>query len=268
MPTILDILNQDCLNQIFSYFDIYQLIDIEETCSLFKVTCLNEYSSKKYHKFKIELRTLKPDYLERILERIGPTMKEFQFSGGFIMDQKIKETLINGLINNCECLRKLTINYLQLDKELFDKLQSCFDSVIYLNLANCAINEANDGIILRNENVKNLKQLVLNGNANMSGEFFKTIENIESLDVSYCFNLRYYQFLTFLKTCNNLKSLNITGSPQIIPDDRNIFEDLLLFQPDLETLLMDNDGVEGDTKVLSKFKHLKKTSFSGNKFGT
>jgi hypothetical protein len=71
-----------------------------------------------------------------------------------------------------------------------------------------------------------------------------------------------------MKTCKNLKSLNITGSPQLIPDDRNILEDLFLYQPNLEVLLMDNDGVEEDSQVLVKFKHLKQTSFSGKKFGT
>jgi hypothetical protein len=268
MPTTLESLNQDCLNQIFSYFDIYQLVDIEKTCSLFKSTCENAYASKKFHKFKIELRTLRPEYLEKILDRIGPNVKDFAFSGGFIMDEKIKKTLVEGLISNCECLSKLTINYMQFDKALFDKLEKCFDTLTYLNLANCAINEQSDEILLKNDSTRNLKHLVLSGNANMSGEFFKCIENIESLNVSYCYNLRYYQFLIFMKTCKNLKSLNITGSPQLIPDDRNILEDLFLYQPNLEVLLMDNDGVEEDSQVLVKFKHLKQTSFSGKKFGT
>lgn len=267
MPTTFETLNQDCFDQIFSYFDIYQLIDIEETCSSFKVTCENAYASKKFHKFKIELRSLRAEYLEKILDRIGPTVRDFRFSGGFIMDEKIKQNLINGLIN-CEILSKLTINYMQFDKALFDKLHNCFDTLTYLNLANCNINEQSDGIKLSNDNTKNLKHLVLSGNANMSGEFFNSIESIESLDINYCFNLRYYQFLIFIENCKNLKSLNITGSPQLIPEDRNILEDLLLHQPNLEVLLMDNDGVEEDSKVLVKFKHLKRTSFSGKKFGT
>lgn len=268
MPTNLEDLNQDCLNYIFSYFDIYQLIDIEVTCSSFKATCESVYSSRKFHTFKIELRYLRSEYLRKVLDRIGPTVRNFGFSGGFLMNEDIKETLIEGLVSNCECLTSLTINYVQFDKKLFDKLQKCFDSLIYLDLGHCALNEQRSGIVLRNDNTRDLKRLVLAGNVNMSGEFFKCIENLEELDISYCSGLRYYQFLKYLKTCKNLKSLNATGSPQLIPDNRNIFEDLLLFQPNLEELLMDNSGVEADSHVLAKFKNLKKASFSGRKFGT
>lgn len=267
MPTTIEDLNQDCLNYIFSYFDIYQLIEIEETCSSFKSTCENVYASKKFHKLKIELRYLRTEYLERILDRVGPNMKRFEFSGGFIMDETIKEIIVDGLVNNCERLNKLTLNYVQFDKVLFDKLQNCFDSLISLNLAHCAINEESSGVVLRNDNTKNLKHLVLTGNMNMSGEFFQSVNSIETLDISFCNNLRYYQFLQFLKNCKNLKHLDVTGSPQLIPDDRNIFEDLLL-QPNLEVLLMDKTGVDVDYKVLAKFKNLKTTSFSGQKFGT
>lgn len=268
-PTNFEALNQDCLNQIFSYFDIYQLIDIEETCSLFKATCESLYESKKFHKIKIELRSLRTEYFEKILDRVGPTVRNFSFSGGFIMDERIKETLVTGLSNNCECLRHLTINYMQFDKGNFDKLQkNCFSTLIYLNLANCAIDERNSGMMLKKEFTKNLKHLVLSGNVNMSGEFFNSLESIETLNINYCNNLSYYQFLIFLKNCKNLKSLNSTGSPQLIPEDRNILEDLYLYQPNLEVILMDNDGVEEDSKVLVKFKNLKKTSFVGKKFGT
>lgn len=265
---ILD-LNQDCLNYLFSsYFDIYQLIDIEDTCSLFNATCLNVYTSKKFHKLKLELRTMRVDYLNHLIERIWPTAREFSFSGGFIMDEKVLNGIIYGLADHSRNLKKLTINYVTMNENLLTKLQNgLFEQLNYLNLSNCTINEQNLGVVLKNENLKNLKQLVLSGNVNMIGNFFQNLENIEELDISFCSSVTYFHLLIFFKTCKNLKHLNISSSPQAIPEGRNIFEDLLKYQPNIEVLLMANNGIEADNEILAKFKYLKQTSFSGRRWG-
>ena len=77
-----------------------------------------------------------------------------------------------------------------------------------------------------------------------------------------------YEFLQFLKNCKKLISLNVSSSPQLIPEDQNIVEDLLIYQPYLQILLMDNIGIERDDDMLNKFKYLKHASFSGRRFGT
>lgn len=268
MTSILD-LNQDCLIKIFSYLTIYELIDVEDTCDAFKLISEQVYASKKYHSIKFELRYLKIDYLPKILERIGGTLRSLDFSGGYLMSEEIKENLVDGISNHClNRLSKLRINYVQFDKRLFDKLQSCcFHNLIYLDLSRCAISETS-GLHLCSEYVPNLKKLKLSGNPNMSGGFFKEITHIEILDVSYCMELRYFEFSQFLKNCKKLTSLDISASPQLIPDDVNIFQELLIYQPHLEILLMDYIGIERDDNILVKFKHLKNTSFSGRRFGT
>lgn len=266
MTSLLD-LNQDCLILIFSYLDIYQLIDVEETCDGFKIVCEDVYASKKYHSLKLELRHLKVEYVPRILEKLK-SLRSLEFSGGYLMNEKVKEDLVEGISTHCRRLSKLTINYVQFDKKLFDKLQTCFENLISLNLSNCSISESPSGLHLDSDKLKNLRELKLAGNANMSGAFFKDISSVEILDVSNCYGLRYYEFRQFLKSCKRLISLNASSSPQLIPEDQNIVEDLLIYQPHLQILLMDNNGVEHDDKMLRNFKHLKHASFTGRRFGT
>lgn len=266
MTTLLD-LNQDCLNIIFSYLNIYELIDVEDTCAVFKIVCEDVYASKKYHSIKLELRHLKIEYVPRILEKLK-SLRSIEFSGGYLMKEAIKDDLVEGISTHCHKLSRLTINYMQFDKRLFDKLQSSFQTLIFLNLSNCSISDSSTGLHLDSNNLKNLKELKLSGNASMSGAFFKDITCLEILDVSHCYGLRYYEFLQFLRNCKRLISLNVTSSPQLIPEDQNIIEDLLIHQPYLEILLMDNIGIERDDDMLRKFKHLKHTSFSGRRFGT
>lgn len=267
MISILD-LNRDCLNKIFSYLNIYELIDIEETCDAFKVICADVYCSKKFHKIRFELRYLKIEYLTRILTRIGAGLRELEFSGGYLMSEAIKEELVDGISTHCKRLTKLSVNYVQFDKKLFDKFQCCFCNLACLDLSRCAISELASGLQLNADSLNNLKELKLAGNSNMSGAFFKDLTMIETLDVSYCYELRYYEFLQFLKNCKKLISLNLTASPQVIPEDQSIFEDLSLHQPFLEVLIMDNVGINCDEETLKKFKNLKNFSASGRRFGT
>lgn len=266
MTSILE-LNQDCLNSIFKYFTIYELIDIEETCSAFKRTCYEVYESKKFHAYRIELRHLKNEYLAAALDRLSPTLRIFSFSGGYIMDESIKQNLVEAMESFCEKLTQLTINYVQFDQAKFEKLQKCFHNLTYLDLSRCSINENELNICLHGEKFKNIKTLKLAGNSQMCGAFFKDMLHVEVLDVSYCFELRYFHFLPFIKDCVKLIELDTTGSCQLIPEDQDILADLLNYQPHLEKITMDNVGLEQNNEILAKFKHLKHASFAGKKFG-
>lgn len=262
--SILD-LNQDCFDNIFKYLSIYELIDVEGTCRAFKYTCELAYESKRFRAFRIELRYFKTEYLRDIFRRIGDTLRSFEFSGGYIMDELVKQTVIEG-VTDCTNLKKLSINYVQFTKEQFEELSTCFTILTHLDLSHCNINERNleklDG-----DSLPNIKTLKLVGNAAMSGEFFCSMKHVEALDVSFCFGLRYYWFRQFLKNCLKLIELDLTGSSCVVPEDVDILEQILLYQPNIEKLILNQIGIERNEEILSKFRQLKYSSVTGRKFG-
>lgn len=267
MLTILD-LDDDSLMNIFELLSIYDLIEAEKVCVTFKMICEIVYGSKRFQKMRIELWPLRTEYLKDIFDRVGRTLRAFEFSGGYIMDENVKQTMINGVSRSCPNLRSLLINYVQFSNNNFAHLQESFCNLTSLDLSRCSINEAILGITLEGDRFNNIRSLKLAGNSCMTGSFFKTMKHVEVLDVSYCFNLSFFEFLAFLKNCIKLIDLNLSASCQLLSEDENFQEILLTYQPNIEKLVMDNTGVARDDEVISKFKNLKHSSFEGRKFGT
>lgn len=267
MLSILD-LDDDCLINIFQFLSIYDLIEAEKVCGTFKATCESVYASKRFHKMRIELVRLRTEYFKDIMTRAGKSLRTFEFSGGYIMDHNVKRVMIDGVTKSCPKLKSLSINYMQFTNELFRQLQHCFTNLTFLDLSRCAINELTLDITLDGEKLKGIKTLKLAGNSEMTGSFFKSMKHVEKLDVSYCFNLSFFEFLQFLKICDNLIELNVSASCQLVTEDRDFLKVVQVHQPRLEKLLMDNCGVARDDEVLSKFESLKLSSFEGRKFGT
>lgn len=265
--SILD-LNNDCLVSIFNYFSIYELIEIEKVCRLFKITCDDVYTTRRFHKMRIELRNLRTDYFSDIFKRAGNTLRHFEFSGGYIMDEGVKRTMIDGVSKFCPNLRNLTINYTQFTTKNFIQLQECFENLTFLDLSRCGIDEDSLGFCLDGEKFKNIKTLKLAGNACMNGSFFKNMIHVEVLDVSYCFELRFDEFFLFLKNCIQLTHVNVSASCHLVHGVENFLQIVLTHQPHIETLLMENTGVVQDLEVLSKFTKLKVYAFEGRRFGT
>ncbi|CRL04121.1 CLUMA_CG017233, isoform A [Clunio marinus] len=266
MLSILDLDNYS-LYYIFQFLSIYDLLKAEKVCGSFKEVCESIYSTK-FRKVRIELRSLRTNHFRDILDRVGRSMIAFEFSGGYIMDENVKNTMIYGIINDCPRLKALSINYVQFTSLSFNHLQSCFSNLTSLDLSRCALSEATLGIVLDGEKFKNIKTLKLAGNSEMNGSFFKDMKHVEILDISYCYNLSFIQFLKFLENCIKLLELNITASCSLVMEDENFQEILLHHQPLLEKLIMDYTGVLKDKEVIVKFKHLKYSSFEGRKFGT
>lgn len=102
----------------------------------------------------------------------------------------------------------------------------------------------------------------------MKGSFFKSMKNVEFLDISYCFNMSYFEFLSFLTNCIKLIELNVTADCQLVSEDENFLKVILSHQPYIEKLIMDNTGIESDSEVMVQFKNLKHASFEGRRFGT
>lgn len=261
-------LDQDCLLKIFEYLSIYELIEAEKVCEIFKLACESVYSSKKFHKMRIELRYLKTENFRDIFERVGSSLRAFEFSGGYIMDEVVKETMIEGVSKKCSKLKSLSINYVQFNTESFLKLQPSFCNLKVLDLSRCGISEASlDNIELDGEKFKSIKTLKLAGNSCMTGSFFKNMKHVESLDISYCYNLSFFEFLKFMKNCVKLVELDVSASCQLVSEDENFLEVILTHQPKIEKLKMDNTGIARDEETLRKFKKLKFASFEGRKFG-
>lgn len=266
MLSILD-LDDDCLGCIFQYLTIYELLEAEKVCETFKVTCESVYASKRFHKVRFELRYL-PDRFKDIFDRVGKTLRRFEFSGGYIMDENVKNTVIDGVAESCPRLKSLSINYIQFSHDAFTRLSQCFCNLTTLDLSRCGIDESTLDAVLNGEHCKSVKTLALAGNASMTGSFFKDLKHVENLDVSYCFQLNNFQFVAFLKNCLKLVSLDLTASCQVITDDENFLQTIFTHQPNIEKLLMDNTGVTVDSGTITKFKKLKHSSFGGRKFGT
>lgn len=267
MLTLID-LDDDCLINIFEFLSIYELIKVEKVCQTFKAICDDVYSSKKFQRMRIELRHLQTEHFKDIFDRIGGTLRAFEFSGGYLMDEKVKQVLIEGVTKPCTKLRSLTINYVQFHKESFDELKESFCDLKYLDLSRCSIDETSLGISLDGERFKAIKTLKLAGNSCMRGSFFKQMKYVEYLDVSYCFNLSFIELLEFLTNCFNLKGLNVSASCQLLSEDEHLLQAILTHQPNIERLVMDNTGIVRDDETLAKFKNLKFSSFEGRKFGT
>lgn len=267
MTSILD-LNTDCLAFIFDYFTIYELIELEKVCRTFKTACDYAYTTKRFHKLRIELRNLRTEYFSDIFNRIGDTLRDFEFSGGYIMDENVKCTMIDGVTKSAAKLRSLTINYTQFTTTNFIELQDCFSNLIYLDLSRCGIDEESLGITLDGDRFQNIKTLKLAGNACMNGSFFNNMKHVEVLDVSYCFGLRFDEFSIFLANCIKLTDLNVSASCQLVHGVENFLQIILSHQPHIEVLLMENTGIVADVEVLAKFTKLRDSCFEGRRFGT
>jgi hypothetical protein len=267
-PSILD-LDDDCLINIFEFLSIYELIDAEKVCDLFKATSQRVYASKRFHRIRIELRNLQTEYFKDIFEKIGNSLRAFEFSGGYIMDEVVKQTMIDGVTESCSKLKSLSINYVQFSIENFRQLQESFCNLTCLDLSRCGISESSlDNLELDGERFKSIKTLKLAGNSCMIGSFFKNMSHVESLDVSYCYYLTFFEFSKFLKNCQHLIELNVSASCQLVTEDENFLEILHSHQPNLEKLIMNNTGIARDDEVMMKFKKLKFASFEGRRFGT
>lgn len=268
--TILN-LNRDCLIKIFEFLTIYELISVEKVNDIFKSTCESVYKSKSFHKLRLELRSLEKEYFKdlQIFDRIGQSLRAFEFSGGYIMNEAIKQTIIDGVANSCTKLESFSINYVKLTNEDFIQLEKLFCNLTTLDLSRCGIDESLLGNIeLDGERLKSVKTLKLTGNTCMIGSFFKNMKHVEVLDVSYCFSLCFYEFTEFLRNCRNLVDLNVSASCKLVSESSSFLETVFTYQPEIEKLFMDNTGAVRDDQEIAKFTKLKFSSFEGRKFGT
>lgn len=227
----MDSLNDDCLFTIFKHLSIVDVIHVEEASPAFRGAA--ELYYRNIQRYVLLLRDMNPDYLERILERIGPTLKSFRFSGGFIMNNELKTMIIETIVKNCTNLHSLAINYITMEYDThLASLLKITPNLIELNLGNCPLADDKLQPILKSS--PGLRKLTLNGNSSLEGKCLMAVPQIQELDISICFEVKTENICDFICSCTKLRKLNVSGCFKLNRD--RLIECLQLLQQPLEAL--------------------------------
>lgn len=100
----------------------------------------------------------------------------------------------------------------------------------------------------------------------LTGNCLKNMIQLEELDASYCYDLRYKEFVRFLINCQKLLRLDISACCRLL-DEGNIIEDLLVFQKHLEKFHFKYAGIQSNDERFGKFEHLKDLEIHGFRNG-
>lgn len=234
---------------------------IENISKDFQKFCCLSYK-RNYTKLLLNIKTLKPEAISDIFERVE-NVREVVFSGGFTMDDSIKDKLIEGILHKCPKLTKLSMAYTQFTRDQIERLSGCFKNLTYLKLERCNLDEQNMQNIFTDD-CKSLKTLIISGNTMLTGSCLSNLKYVETLDASYCFDLIHTEFLKFLKNCIFLKSLDISACIKL--SNGSIIEDIHVYQPKIETLIFLYVGQNKESLVFSRFQHLKILDVYGNNY--
>lgn len=204
----MEVLNDDCLFTIFKYLTVVDVIKVEQASPAFIEAAYIYYRNIQH--FEFLLRNLDPDTVEPVLQRLGPTLKSFRFSGGFIMNADLKSKIINAIATNCSSLRSLTINYITMNYSCHViPLLGVMQNLKELNLGNCPLTDEDLVPVLRS--IVNLQKLTLNGNSSLKGNCLLVTPHLLKLDISFCFEVVTEHICDFIKSCTKLQHLNVSG---------------------------------------------------------
>lgn len=259
---MITILDDDCLLYIFKYLSMKDIMNIERAHpDIFKEASQMYYRKIKHWEFNYRYTNFED--LEPILSNIGPSITSFKFSGGYIMKDDFKETLINLIVLHCDKLLKLSLNYMPLEENDLVKLECVIINLVELDLGNCHVSdELLEGPLTKAEQLRKLK---LNGNSALKGFCIVKLKLLIVLDVSYCFALSKEYFCQFLINCAKLKTLNLSGCYMI--NWTEVFDALCKNQPELEELYILDLGIEQNELLCHGLKNLKKLDFTGRRLG-
>lgn len=220
--TIYD-LDEDSLLEIFRYLGFNELLDASGVCDLFRQ--LSRRCLRKIRHFELDYRALMNDFhlprINVILGNIGPHLEAFKFSGGFIMNEDLKRTIVNDVALNCVSLQHLTINYVELRVEHLNALKVLLAQLTGLDMGRCALQDDSFGTFIAN--ASQLKALAIPGNAELNGNFLDAWQNcqqLEQLDVSYCYSFSVGKVEAFLTRATNLKGVDVTACTWLRKDKR------------------------------------------------
>ncbi|XP_058126593.1 F-box/LRR-repeat protein 15-like [Anopheles ziemanni] len=211
-------LDEDSLMEIFSYFSFDELLMLSAVCGRFLQLCQRHL--RKIRHFELDYRAIAgcenyEQRLQNIFRSLGPSMVAFRLSAGYIMDEKLKQTIVDNLARYCTSLRHLTINYTVLTELHLRPLAVLLRTLVTLDLGRCDLTDASLAEFLQSQPTLQLRTLAIAGNPNLSGAFFANWTNcpmLEQLDLSYCFSLNVDMMEEFLKHAKRLAAVDATGS--------------------------------------------------------
>ncbi|XP_058818088.1 uncharacterized protein LOC131681349 [Topomyia yanbarensis] len=225
--TPLDILDEDCLLEVFEYLNFDELLLASRVC--FKFLQLSRQRLRKIRHFQLDYRALlmrKDDPLNRVKDiftNVGPSMCAFKFSGGFIMNEPLKRSIIDNITLNCSNLQHLTLNYIELSAEHLTALKPLLQQLKGLDLGRCALKDETFGQFVGA--ASELRFLAIPGNAELDGSFLEMWHScslLELLDVSYCYSLNVGSIESFLVRAVKLRGVDVTAC-QWLQKDKQIF---------------------------------------------
>lgn len=247
--TILDILDDDCLLEVFSYLSFEELLLTSRVCT--KFLQLTRCRFRRLRHFELNYRALveRTDdqvlYIKDVFTNLGPNLNAFRFSGGFIMNKTLKSNILNSATQNCDILQHLSLNYIELNAEHLSTLKRLLPQLKSLNLGRCSLKDETFGPFI--EASFELISLAIPGNAELDGSFFDKWQScayMEMLDVSYCYSLNVGTMRSFLPRAPNLRGVDVTAC-QWLQKDKGIFNSCI--------------GNIESTVVLPEFNYYKNT---------
>ncbi|XP_058449172.1 F-box/LRR-repeat protein 15-like [Malaya genurostris] len=225
--TMLDILDDDSLLEVFAYLNFDELLLASRVC--FKFLQLTRQRLRKIRHFQLDYRALitrNNDQLIRlrdIFTNIGTNLIAFKFSGGFIMNETLKCSIIENITLSCSNLQHLTLNYIELSSKNLTALKPLLVQLKGLDLGRCTLRDESFGQFICA--ASELRSLAIPGNAELDGRFFDMWHScslLELLDISYCYSLNVGSIEPFLRRAVKLRGIDVTAC-QWLQKDKQIF---------------------------------------------
>lgn len=126
---MLDVLNDDCLIEIFRYLDLKTLIVVDQVCRKFNE--IAELLYRQYREYEIHIRT-EGNLSGDILARIGPHLDSLLFSCGYLI---VPTKIIRHIAMHCKNLSRLKLQYLTLGDVDLSLLEDLFVNLEDLDIS-------------------------------------------------------------------------------------------------------------------------------------
>lgn len=253
----IDLLNDDCLLNIFSYLSIYDLINVRGVSHRLENLC--DVTFRSYHRLSLKLRDLqdKLDYLDSIfLNIVIPNVYTLVMSGGAMINVNLRDQLLRH-IPNCINLVQLELSYFRLDESQLRSFQTTFRNLKNLNLNRC---EMDDNKMLQITELTQLTKLNLTGNTLLTGVHLPSIKSrLEELHLQFCTQIEFKYLAEYLMlNANQLLVLDISFDKQAFDED--LLAVIVKYQPNLKILNVGEIRIERFDSI-SKLKDLKSFLF-------
>ncbi|GAB0098148.1 hypothetical protein DMENIID0001_138550 [Sergentomyia squamirostris] len=197
-------LNDDCLHEIFSYFNLREVMILETVCDRFENVANKFYREQK----KLNLDQLKEESpisekeIKKIALIVGSFANSLKIFNGKYFSQLVD---MRSLLTNFTKLEHLHIENINM-MDYLEILIGIFPQLKTLKLINCRLND-DIGTCLKA--ATKLESLYLSENKNINGTFLKDMKFLTDIDLSSCNSLLKVNFFEFANDNPTLRSWNI-----------------------------------------------------------